>query len=144
MRGKRQRTVATEFETCYRVDAATGCAALRHHHRECLDDLPRKELEACSMNEEKSRRKYQRISPEHLEYAKGRFVLMASTSAVRAEIKSIYGVEYPHNALFYWWKKANPPVQTLVVKRYKLAPDGGIDPYEPAEVVAANPPKRAA
>lgn len=54
-----------------------------------------------------TKRRYQRIAPEHLEYARRRFAEFASTSAVRAELKA-QGAEYPHNALHYYWVKANP------------------------------------
>lgn len=60
------------------------------------------------MSEPASKRKYQRIAPEHLEFARRRFGEFASTSAVRAELRAMGG-DYAHNALFYWWKKANPP-----------------------------------
>lgn len=59
------------------------------------------------------KRRYQRIAPEHLEYAKRRFQEFASTSTVRAELKA-QGHEYPYNALFYHWRavyRARGPVQ---------------------------------
>ena len=55
-----------------------------------------------------TKRKYNKIAPEHLKYAKGRFAEFASTSAVRAELKA-QGTLYSHSALHYWWVKANPP-----------------------------------
>lgn len=56
---------------------------------------------------ETKRRRYNKIAPEHLAYAKRRFSQeFASTSAVRAELKAMGG-EYPHNALFHHWKKYN-------------------------------------
>lgn len=54
------------------------------------------------------KRKYNKIAPDHLAYARKRFAEFASTSAVRAELKAMGG-EYPHNALHYYWVKANPP-----------------------------------
>lgn len=57
---------------------------------------------------EKVRRGYRRISSEHLAYARSRFAQLGSTSAVRAELKARFGADYPHSALHYWWKKANP------------------------------------
>ena len=53
------------------------------------------------------KRTYRKIEPMHLGYAKGRFECYASTSAVRAEIKERWGVEYPSQALHYYWTKAN-------------------------------------
>lgn len=53
------------------------------------------------------KRTYRRIEPLHLGYARGRFEALASTSAVRAEIKQRWGADYPHSALHYHWKIAN-------------------------------------
>jgi len=55
-----------------------------------------------------SKRKYQRITQEHLEYARRRFGEFASTSAVKRELAAMGG-DYAYNALHYYWKKANPP-----------------------------------
>lgn len=52
------------------------------------------------------KRKYVRIDPKHLEYARRRFSEFASCATVRAELKA-QGHEYPYNALFFHWKKAN-------------------------------------
>lgn len=52
------------------------------------------------------KRRYQRIAPEHLAYARKRFAEFASTSAVRAELRA-QGGDYAHNALFHHWKKYN-------------------------------------
>lgn len=51
------------------------------------------------------KRRYQRIAPEHLEYARNRFAQLASTSAVRAELKASGG-DYSHSQLHYHWKLA--------------------------------------
>ena len=51
------------------------------------------------------KRRYNKISPEHLAYARKRFAEFASTSAVRAELKAM-GADYPHNALAYYWHQA--------------------------------------
>ena len=59
------------------------------------------------MSETTSKRAYRKIAAEHLSYARKRFSEFASTSAVRDELKAM-GAEYPYNALFYYWKKANP------------------------------------
>ena len=53
-----------------------------------------------------TKRKYNKIDPAHLKYAKGRFAEFASTSAVRAELR-VLGTLYPHNALHYYWTRAN-------------------------------------
>lgn len=59
--------------------------------------------------ETKQRRRYNKIAPEHLAYAKRRFSQeFASTSAVRAELKAM-GADYPHGALHHYWTQANPP-----------------------------------
>jgi len=54
------------------------------------------------------RRKYQRITAEHLAHARKRFGEFASTSAVKRELAAMGG-DYAYNALHYYWKKANPP-----------------------------------
>lgn len=57
-------------------------------------------------------RNYRRIPADCLAYAKTRFAEMASTSAVKAELASKFGADIPHNALHYYWTKANPkPVE---------------------------------
>lgn len=52
------------------------------------------------------KRKYNKIAPDHLAYAKRRFGEFASTSAVRAELKAMGG-EYSHSQLHYYWHQAN-------------------------------------
>jgi len=52
-----------------------------------------------------AKRQYRKILPAHLEYARSRFAQLASTSAVRAELKA-NGYDYPHSALHYHWKQA--------------------------------------
>jgi len=52
-----------------------------------------------------AKRQYRKILPAHLEYARSRFAQLASTSAVRAELKA-NGGDYSHNQLHYHWKLA--------------------------------------
>ena len=51
------------------------------------------------------KRRYQRILPNHLDYARSRFAQLASTSAVRAELKA-NGGDYSHSQLHYHWTVA--------------------------------------
>lgn len=59
------------------------------------------------MSDPTTKRAWTRIDPEHLAYARTRFAELASTGAVKAEIKAKWGVEYKHNKLHHYWTQAN-------------------------------------
>ena len=87
------------------------------------------------MSEQK--RKYNKIAPEHLKYAKARFAEFASTSAVRAELKA-KGGSYEHPALHYYWTLANPKNPKLRLTRATKALPYD-DPILMAEINNADP-----
>lgn len=69
------------------------------------DDKFKELLGSVKQHDGMARRKYQRIQPSHLEYARNRFAQLASTSAVRAELKA-NGGDYSHSQLHYHWTVA--------------------------------------